>query len=175
MQASAEDKELLKQFEKNRAQDTYKLIGIRFVIMFVLAILFTIFIYVITGKLTVDTIRNIVPFYILFAVFTAIVVLGMLIKTIIISGRVKKAFNSGYGITVSEHIFNLYNIDHEHVSVGDDVQDSTFYDFCSDGEKGIKFSVGSNQVGCCFDKAEAGKWYKIFCILDKSIFFISIK
>lgn len=175
MQASREDKEILEKFIKKHKRETYKLIGIRATIMIILSVAFTGFIYAITGKMTVDTIRNLAPFYVLFAVFTAIVTFGMLINTVMISMRLKKALNLETGITVSQHTFCLKNIDREVVSVTDNSTDSTFYDFCSDDASGIKFSVGSRQVGCYFDEAETGKQYKLFCLLEKNIFFICTK
>lgn len=174
--AGAGDIKILRDFMQRQKRKANETIICNAIVFLGLASALTLIISVCSGKFSFEIIKNMIPFYLFFAFFLAIITLGMTVKIKRISTRLKRAIKENESITVSNQNYLLYTVSTDHIAFNDgDIESSSFYHFSGEDDTSIHFNVGSRQTGCCFEEMESGEYYKLYCICEKNIFFVKSK
>lgn len=169
----AGDAEILQNFMQKQHKASGKTIVCNAAVLLGIALGLTLIISALSGKFSLELVKNMIPFYLFFLFFFIVLSLGVMIKSSRVSSRLKRAVKEESGITASRQNYVLQEISTERFTKGNgDSETSTFYHFSGEDDASENFIVGSGQTGCCYDEIAKKERYKLYCIQEKYIFFI---
>ncbi len=165
------DTEALQEFMDKERAGTHKVACIKIGIAIGFAIAFSLVIFAFCGKISLESLKNILPFCFLCMIYIGIVVITMLLHVSNAAKKLEQAIQAGSGIRTSKHLFLLDEISKE--KKASDKKPSTIYHFTDEQKSSANFYVSKQQVNCFFDQTAKGVHYKLYCLQDKYIFFLA--